>query len=93
MSGGVPTESAELRLVISMPDAVRCGGCVERVRAQVAELSGVTSVLVDATAPTITLAYDPNVITATTLEAAVRALGLEGGDAVAHASYRLTGLD
>jgi hypothetical protein len=76
-----------------MPDGVRCAQCIERLQMAMEALPGVYTVLVDARSWTISAAYDPDTLTAAELEAASRTFGLEIGQALSHASYRLTGLD
>jgi len=90
---GVPEGAEELRLPVHMPDGVRCAQCVERLQAAIEALPGVHTVLVDARSWTISVGYDPDTLTAAELEAASRTFGLEIGQALSHASYRLTGLD
>ena len=90
---GAPEGKEELRLPVHMPNGVRCAQCVERLQAAIEALPGVHTVLVDARSWTISVAYDPETLTAAELEAASRTFGLEIGQALAHASYRLTGLD
>lgn len=90
---GVPEGAEELRLPVHMPDGVRCAQCVERLQTAIEALPGVHTVHVDARGWTISVAYDPDTLTAAELEAASRTFGLEIGHALSHASYRLTGLD
>lgn len=90
---GVPEGAEELRMPVHMPDGVRCAQCIERLQTAIEAVPGVYTVLVDARSWTISAAYDPDTLTAAELEAASRTLGLEIGQALSHASYRLTGLD
>lgn len=97
MNVGPATSSAgragEVRFPVSMPDGVRCAECIERLRAAVGAVDGVHTVIIDPRTWTIAVTFDPGTLTAEEVEAAAREHGLEIGAAVAHAAYRLTGLD
>ena len=86
-------DTDELRISIVMPDGVRCAECVERLRGAIDSLDGVVGVVVDTHTWTLTITYDRDVVNPADLEQAARRLGLEIGETVAHASYRLKGLD
>jgi copper chaperone CopZ len=85
--------AAELRIPVLMPDGVRCSECVERLRSAVERMNGVHSVVVDTRTWTLAVTYDPQRATPAELDGAARRLGLEIGETLAHASYRLGGLD
>jgi len=97
MSAGPGTGAGErveeIRLPVSMADGVRCAECIERLREAMSVRPGVHSVIVDPRAWTISVSYDPEVLSAHDVERAAQDLGLEIGAALAHAAYRLTGLD
>ncbi len=97
MNVGPATSSAErvgeIRLPVAMPDAERCAECIERLRTAIGGVAGVHSVIVDPRTWTMAVTFDPGVLAAADVELAAREFGLEIGAAVAHASYRLTGLD
>jgi len=56
-------------------------------------MNGVLSVVVDTRTWTLAVTYDPQRATPAELDSAARRLGLEIGETLAHASYRLGGLD
>lgn len=76
-----------------MPDGVRCAECVDRLRGAIERLDGVHAVVVDTRTWTLAVTYDSERVTPEELESASRRLGLRIGEALAHASYRLSGLD
>ncbi|MFU8890571.1 MAG: heavy-metal-associated domain-containing protein [Anaerosomatales bacterium] len=90
---GVPAGSGEVRIPVQMPDGVRCSECIERLRSAIEQIDGVHAVVVDARTWTLSVNYDPDRTTPEGVESASRGLGLEIGQSVAHAAYRLTGLD
>ena len=90
---GVPVGSDEVRIPVQMPDGVRCSQCIERLSGAIEQMHGVHTVVVDSRTWTLAVAYDPDLTTPDGLERAARKLGLEIGESVAHAAYRLTGLD
>jgi copper chaperone CopZ len=90
---GAPEGAAELRLPVVMPDGVRCAGCVERLRTAIEALDGVHAVVVDTRTWTLAVSYNPAEVVPEELESASRRYGLEIGESLSHASYRLTGLD
>lgn len=85
--------SAEIPILVSFGDETRCAECGERLRASVEALEGVRRALVDFDEWLVFVEYDPATITEETLRAVVQERGLEIEARVAHATYRLTGLD
>jgi Zn2+/Cd2+-exporting ATPase len=82
-----------LRLPVVMPSKDYCAPCVDRLRAAVASLPGVESVEADRRTSILTVVHDVAVLPEASVEAEVRRIGLEVAEGVAHASWRVTGLD
>lgn len=82
-----------LRLPVVMPSREYCASCVGRLETAVASLPGVKAVEVDRRTSTLTVVHDTALLPEDAIEARVRRLGLDIGAGVAHASWRVTGLD
>lgn len=70
-----------------------CTGCAGRVCAAAESVEGVLSAVCDLEAGSLEVAYDPSTIAERDLQKVVERLALEAADRVAHAAYRVTGLD
>ena len=93
-----PSESASrhthsLRLGLIVPSQVNCARCVEKLRAGVESIDGVVSARLDARAATLTVVHDTSRLPEAAIEAEVRRLGMDLGKGVAHAAWRVIGLD
>jgi hypothetical protein len=86
-------ETAVLKLTALLPSTVLCEGCVGRLCARVAELPGVDSASCDKRIAAMTVVFDPSTISRRDLEDQASRIGRSVGGSIAHASYRLTGLD
>jgi len=83
----------EYDLTSLLPSPRYCASCAERICAAVSGLAGVIDVACDPEAGTLTVTRDGAALSSRELDAAVRRITAEEAGAVAHASYRLTGLD
>lgn len=83
----------EMDIPVLVPSAGYCAGCVDRLVAAVRDIDGVESAEADRRSSRVVVVHDPTRITADRVEVEVGRLGFELGRAVAHAAYRLTGLD
>ena len=87
------THAHTLRLPVVMPSEVHCASCVEKLRAAVEALPGVEFAEVDSRTSTLTVVHDTAVLPEDRIEEEAGRLGLEIGGGVAHAAWRVTGLD
>ena len=87
------THTHTLRLPVIMPSKEYCSSCVEKMRAAVTAIPGVELVEADRRTSTLTVVHDPAVLSEDSVEAEVARLGLVIGEGVAHASWRVIGLD
>lgn len=87
------TRTRTMKVPVTVPSGQQCAACVGRLREAVAGLPGVESVEVDPRTSTLTVLHDASVLSEEAVEAEARRLGLDLGETVAHAAYRLTGLD
>jgi copper chaperone CopZ len=85
------TQTFDLTKLLSGP--YYCSGCAGRVCEGVTELRGAQSAECDLEGGTLTITYDPAEVSPAELEAALARLALEAEGRVAHAAYRITGLD
>jgi len=83
----------EYDLTSLLPSPRYCVSCAERVCAAVAGLDGVVDAACDPESGAFTVTRDGSALSARELDAAVRRIAAEEAGAVAHAAYRLTGLD
>jgi copper chaperone CopZ len=89
--GGIAPRVYDLRKLL--PAAYYCQGCAERVCAAVRALDGVVDGSCDLEEGLLSVEHDPARLPADTLDSALQRIALEQTDRVAHAVYRLTGLD
>lgn len=87
------THAHTLRIPVLMPSEVYCASCVEKLRSAVAALPGVEFAEVDKRTSTLTVVHDAAALPEERIEAEARRLGLEIGGGIAHAVWRVTGLD
>ena len=85
------TRTFDLAKLLSGP--YYCTGCAGRVCEGVEAFPGVSSTRCDLEAGTLEVSYDPAEVNVRELERVVEHLALEAADRVAHAAYRVTGLD
>lgn len=88
---GLLTQTFDLTKLLSGP--YYCSGCATRVCEGAESAPGVTSAECDLEAGTLSVTYEPSAISQRDLEAFIERLALEAADRVAHATYRVTGLD
>jgi len=82
-----------LSIPLMMPSELYCADCVEKLRAAVEALEGVEFAEVDKRTATLTVSHDVSVLPDDTIEAEVKRLGFEVTSGIAHAGWRVTGLD
>lgn len=82
-----------LSVPVVMPSEVYCAGCVEKLRCAVEALEGVRFVETDRRTATLTVSHDVAVLSEDAIESEVRRLGFEVSAGLAHAGWRVTGLD
>lgn len=70
-----------------------CSGCAARVCQGTEALAGVSATSCDLDSGSLVVTYDPAEVSLKELERVVEHLALEAADRVAHAAYRVTGLD
>lgn len=83
----------EYDLTSLLPSPRYCASCAGRICSAVAALGGVVDATCDAESGALTVTRENAVLSARELDAAVRRIVAEEVGAVAHAAYRLTGLD
>ena len=82
-----------LSVPVVMPSELYCADCVEKLRGAVERLPGVRFAEVDKRTATLTVSHDVAVLAEDAIEGEVRRLGFEVTSGVAHAGWRVTGLD
>jgi copper chaperone CopZ len=87
------THAHTLSIPIVMPSELYCAGCVEKLRTAVERLPGVEFAEVDKRTTTLTVSHDTIVMPEDRIEDEVKRLGFEVTEGVAHAGWRVTGLD
>lgn len=87
------SRSHEIDLIDLLPGTHYCAACAERVCSRIAELDGVKIAECDLEEGKLTVTRLGRRLSAEAFESAVRRIALEETDSVAHAAYRLTGLD
>jgi len=87
------THSHEFDLTTLLPGPHYCAACAERVCTGVSALDGVTDVTCDLAHGSLAVEHDTGRLSRADVETSVRRIALEVTDSVAHAAYRLTGLD
>lgn len=85
------TRTFDLTSLLSGP--YYCVGCAGRVCKDVLATPGVTAADCDLEAGALSVTYDPSTVRPADLERLVARLALAAEDRVAHATYRVTGLD
>lgn len=85
------THTFDLTKLLSGP--YYCSGCAARVCQGVEALPGVSASRCDLESGTLEVDYDPADVSLAELESVVERLSLEAAERVAHAAYRVTGLD
>lgn len=83
----------EYDLTSLLPGPRYCSSCGERVCTAIAEVDGVIEATCDAELGALTVTRDPKQLSRGDLDGLVHRIALEATDSVAHAAYRLTGLD
>ena len=83
----------EYGLTTLLPGARYCPACAARVCDALAGLEGVTDTECDLALGVLSVSRDPTVLSCAALESALRRIVVEAADGVAHAAYRITGLD
>jgi copper chaperone CopZ len=82
-----------LSIPLVMPSELYCAGCVEKLRTSVEALEGVEFAEVDKRTATLTVSHDLSVLSEDAIEGEVRRLGFEVTSGIAHAAWRVTGID
>lgn len=82
----------EYDLTLLLPGERYCPACAERVCAALAMVKGVAESSCDLERGVLTVTRGRG-LSAAALEATVRRIAVEAADGVAHAAYRITGLD
>lgn len=87
----IATRVFEMRVLA--PSADQCAECASRLCAQVSGIEGVELAQCDHVSATMRVRFDPTLVTPEVIEAEARAAGLRIAQSIAHAAYRLHGLD
>ena len=87
------THAHTLLLPVIMPSDVYCAACVEKLRRAVEAIPGVEFAEADKRTSTLTVVHDVALLREDEVEAEARRLGLEIGGGLAHAAWRVVGLD
>jgi len=82
-----------LSIPLMMPSELYCAECVEKLRTAVQALPGVEFAEVDKRTATITVSHDVASLPEERIEDEVRRLGFEVTSGIAHAGWRVMGLD
>jgi Cd2+/Zn2+-exporting ATPase len=82
-----------LSIPVVMPSEPYCAGCVERLRGAVEALDGVEFAEVDKRTATLTVSHDLALLPEERIEGEVERLGFQVTFGIAHAGWRVTGLD
>ncbi len=80
-------------LATMLPGPRYCSSCGERVCVAIAEVDGVLEATCDSELGALTVVRDPKRLSHADLDELVHRIALEATGSVAHAAYRLTGLD
>jgi copper chaperone CopZ len=83
----------EFDLASLLPGERYCPACAGRVCDSLSGLDGVLESGCDLESGTLSVTRDPKRLSASALETAIRRIAVEAADGVAHAAYRITGLD
>lgn len=83
----------EYDLTNLLPSPRYCVSCAERICSALAAIDGVVHVACDVESGALTVTREGAALSAREIDAAVRRIIAEEIGAVAHAAYRLTGLD
>lgn len=86
-------ETVSLRIPALTPAQVGCAGCAERVCAAVRLVPGVRSAECDVASATLVVCWDPELVGLEEVEAALAEAAGSAAGGLAHAAYRVTGLD
>ncbi len=86
-------EVRRIRFPIALRELSRCDACIQRLRNALLELPGVYSVEVDIGSSTLSLRYDPSLVSLERVEHRAEELGIEVKEKIAHRVLTLTGLD
>jgi len=81
-----------LQVSVLLPEGQDCVACAERLRTRLGEMKGVAAAEVDATGRTLTVTYDPALLSLPALESRVREAGAALTRRFRHATLRLEGL-
>ena len=82
-----------LQLGLVTPTEAHCARCAEKLRCAVESIEGVESAELDTRGAQLTVVHDTARLTESGIEAEVERLGLELSETVAHAAWRIIGLD
>lgn len=83
----------EYDLTALLPGPRYCSSCGERVCTAIAEIDGVLEATCNAELGALTVTRDPARLSRADLDGLVYRIAVEAVGSVAHAAYRLTGLD
>ncbi len=83
----------EYDLTTLLPGERYCPACAGRVCDALTGLEGVTQAECDLAIGVLSLTRDPKLLSGAALESTLRRIVVEAADGVAHAAYRITGLD
>ncbi len=87
------TRQATIALSGALPERFYCAECGSRVCGGVERIPGVVRSACDVEAGVLTVEYDPSLLDEAELGSHVRRLALDAAGVVAHAAYRVSGLD
>lgn len=86
-------ETTALKIPISLPIGGDCPRCVDRLRESLLEMRGIDALQVDTEDATMTLSYDPNLVSLEQVEDRAHRAGVEIAGRFGHETFDLVGLD
>ncbi len=87
------TETTALQIPITMPKSGECLACIDRLRSSLLQMRGVDDLAVDPANLTLTLHYDPNLVSLQQVEERAHRAGVEIEERFGHDTFDLVGLD
>src|SRR5215470_1464273 len=82
-----------LKLPVVLPGGDECERCISRLQTELSRLKGVSAAAVNNARTTITLNFDPNIVTLSCIETEARKVGAGLASRIDHLSLELHDLD
>src|SRR2546423_8895449 len=91
--GSTAVITNSLQLPVVLPVGPECDRCIARLQGELARVKGVATAAVNNARTTITVHYDPNVVTLSRIEREARHLGAAISSRIDHQTLSLRDLD